>query len=216
MDGPSSGPVASGSGQAPPVVPTKRTYTDRSRQEDGPEAGPSRQCKCRETPVQRTVVKEGPNTGRAFWVCQKPQDTDGRCDYFEWDDESPRSIIGAPATNANQGGQTNGECFKCHQEGHWASACPNDGGASKRSRSFGSKADNLPSGSSSPCFKCGQEGHWSNACPNGDSGSTAQMSMASNSRGPKRGRGSTRARGRKTMSKRSGKTKKNTFGAPDE
>lgn len=51
------------------------------------------------------------------------------------------------------------------------------------------------------------------ACPNGDSGSTTQMT---NSRGSKRGRGSTRARGRKTMSKRGGKTKKNNFGAPDE
>jgi hypothetical protein len=137
---------------------------------------------------------------------------------------------------------------QCHQDGHWASgesfcstmnciilaqfvdkACPNDdAGASKRSRSFGSKADNVPSG---PCFKCGQEGHWSNgiyftvcscsdcsptpACPNGG-GAPPPAQMASTSRGSKRGRGSTRARGRKSMSRRGGKTKNNNFGAPDD
>ena len=60
---------------------------------------------------------------------------------------------------------------------------------------------------------CANDWHMS-ACPNGDGALPAPTT--STSRGSKRGRGSTRARGHKSMSKRGGKTKKNTFGAPDE
>jgi DNA topoisomerase-3 len=156
MDGPSSAPVASSSRQPPPVAPAKRTYTDHSvsiflfwmtdiqlqthcpiqRQEAAPDAGSSRQCKCEESAVQRTVLKEGPNIGRLFWVCPKPQGTDARCDYFEWDDEPQRKA--SAKGDARQGG---GPCYKvlgpiscisnacgliymceqCNQEGHWAS-----------------------------------------------------------------------------------------------
>lgn len=133
IDGPS--PVASGSRQPPPVVPAKRAYTDRSvinyvcvlviqlansrsvviqRQTAGPNADSSRQCKCNQSAVQRTVAKEGPNKGRVFWVCPNPQDADSRCDFFEWDDEPPRNVSGGNPTNGpSQGaGQSNGECYK--------------------------------------------------------------------------------------------------------
>lgn len=135
MDGVPSGPVASSSRQAPSVVPAKRTYPDRSvrtltlldmnvlnqrwlyrwqRQDAVLDANPLRQCKCNENAVQRTVVKEGPNKGRVFWVCPNPQDTRPRCDFFEWDDEPPRATGGgnASAVGSQGAGQSGGECYK--------------------------------------------------------------------------------------------------------
>jgi len=44
----------------------------------------------REPCVLRDVKKDGPNKGRQFWVCCKPQghksNPDARCDYFVWVD----------------------------------------------------------------------------------------------------------------------------------
>jgi hypothetical protein len=85
------------------------------RYDTRPDEGPSRQCKCKDSAVQRTVVKEGSNKGRVFWVCPKPQDTDTRCDFFEWDNEPPRSASGVgnvTAGTSEGGGQSNGECYK--------------------------------------------------------------------------------------------------------
>lgn len=39
-------------------------------------------CRCGESAVKRTVRKEGPNKGKEFFVCRKPQG--GQCRYFEW------------------------------------------------------------------------------------------------------------------------------------
>ena len=74
-----------------------------------------RRCKCDLTAVQKTVVKEGPNQGRKFWVC--PNCEKARCGYFEWDDNpapTPES-----STNVNQVSHSStsnsaqqGECYK--------------------------------------------------------------------------------------------------------
>lgn len=45
-------------------------------------AGPL--CGCQQASVERTVFKEGPNTGRKFWACPKPRDEG--CGFFEWQD----------------------------------------------------------------------------------------------------------------------------------
>ncbi|KAF1804512.1 GRF zinc finger-domain-containing protein [Mucor lusitanicus] len=42
-------------------------------------------CKCGKNSVERTVRKEGPNTGRMFYACAAGKDTG--CDYFEWVDQ---------------------------------------------------------------------------------------------------------------------------------
>lgn len=44
------------------------------------EGGPK--CRCGEHAVKRTVRKEGPNKGKEFFVCRKPQGE--QCRYFEW------------------------------------------------------------------------------------------------------------------------------------
>ena len=91
--------------------------------------------------MQRTVSKEGPNTGRSFWVC--PNSEGARCGYFEWEDAGPGGGNGSGSGGGggmSQGGGQSGECYKvsasyllcndllsvviwlqCHQEGHWAS-----------------------------------------------------------------------------------------------
>lgn len=56
----------------------------------GPPPPPS--CKAHREPcVLRTVKKEGPNMGRQFFVCARPQghvsNPDARCNFFEWVDK---------------------------------------------------------------------------------------------------------------------------------
>lgn len=57
-------------------------------------------------------MKEGPNKGRLFWVCSKPQDAN--CDFFEWADEPPRNAGGGGNTSGSgsQAGPSSGECYK--------------------------------------------------------------------------------------------------------
>lgn len=43
-------------------------------------------CNCQQASIERTVYKEGPNTGRKFWTCPKPQGEG--CGFFEWQDSS--------------------------------------------------------------------------------------------------------------------------------
>ena len=46
-------------------------------------------CNCGEAKLV-TVKKEGPNTGRQFYACAKPQGS--QCDFFCWEGETPRSV----------------------------------------------------------------------------------------------------------------------------
>ncbi|KAF8134539.1 DNA topoisomerase [Boletus edulis] len=151
-----------GSIGATSLIPAKRAIgASRSDQV----AVSARQCKCKEDTVQRTVTKEGPNKGRLFWGCAKGRDEG--CSFFEWDDEPSKTPgSGAPLpistrTVSHNDPHSSGKCFKCDQEGHWASACPN-GGMPNRSTSHGASRLN---NASATCFKCGETGHFSNACP---------------------------------------------------
>lgn len=47
------------------------------------------QCKCGEAKLV-TVKKPGPNTGRRFYACAKPQGS--QCDFFCWEGETPRQV----------------------------------------------------------------------------------------------------------------------------
>ncbi|RDB16720.1 DNA topoisomerase 3 [Hypsizygus marmoreus] len=99
----------SGEGAGMSVIPAKRPYS--ARQDPG-SGSPDRICSCGLGAVQRTVVKEGANQGRKFWVCSNPQDA--RCQFFEWDDRPPQPVAsgsGAPRSTAGSP-TTNGECFK--------------------------------------------------------------------------------------------------------
>jgi len=54
--------------------------------------GPS--CPCGVPSIQLTTRKEGPNCGRTFYKCSKPQGE--HCNYFQWADEPPRVPGQAP------------------------------------------------------------------------------------------------------------------------
>ena len=83
-------------------------------------AGGQRQCQCGlEVTVRETT--QGANMGRKYLSCPKPRES--KCGYFEWADEvdssahPKRSFSGA----GGGGGGSNGGCFQCGEEGHWAS-----------------------------------------------------------------------------------------------
>ena len=65
----------------------------------GGQAATGPPCSCGTPSIQLTVRKEGPNTGRMFYKCMKPQGQ-GQCNYFQWADEP----IQALGTVGNGGG----------------------------------------------------------------------------------------------------------------
>ena len=64
----------------------------------GGQAATGPPCSCGTPSIQLTVRKEGPNTGRMFYKCSKPQGQ-GQCNYFQWADEP----IQALGTGSNGG-----------------------------------------------------------------------------------------------------------------
>ncbi|EGN99753.1 hypothetical protein SERLA73DRAFT_52441 [Serpula lacrymans var. lacrymans S7.3] len=105
------------------VVPTKRTFSDRSvsinawRVYAVTEARPSPQCRCKEEAVRRTVTKEGPNKGRPFFACSKG--IDNGCNFFEWDDGKASSGSSGPQPSTSvtdqRGTPSSKTCFKVFQ-----------------------------------------------------------------------------------------------------
>ena len=96
------------------------------------------QCQCDLQSVRRTV-RQGPNEGKVFYVC--PKDRGEQCRFYEWETDviagtmkefkRPKGGGGGGGYSRGGGGGGGGgrsggnACFKCKQEGHWASNCPN-------------------------------------------------------------------------------------------
>ncbi|KAI0675385.1 DNA topoisomerase [Trametes maxima] len=212
------------------VIPSKRPRSSLSAE---------RRCQCDLTAVLKSVA----STGRKYWTCPNGSRA-AKCNYFEWsnDDEveasapPTRSFSGGVggASNGNGGGGgsggMSGACYKCGEEGHWASACTS---AVPKSKSFGDGGG----GSCGACFKCGKEGHFSNACPNGQQGSGSSSGNAcfkcgkaghysnacpgtstgsTSSRRGSTSRGSKRGRGRGSRGGGTRGRKKSNFSAADE
>jgi DNA topoisomerase-3 len=69
------------------------------------DGGQGPQCGCQQPTVERTVFKEGPNTGRKFWSCSKPRDEG--CGFFEWADGQQNGGAGG----GGAGGGSNGSGY---------------------------------------------------------------------------------------------------------
>eukprot|EP00747_Dinoflagellata_sp_TGD_P028862 gnl/TRDRNA2_/TRDRNA2_133529_c3_seq2.p1 gnl/TRDRNA2_/TRDRNA2_133529_c3~~gnl/TRDRNA2_/TRDRNA2_133529_c3_seq2.p1 ORF type:complete len:581 (-),score=88.09 gnl/TRDRNA2_/TRDRNA2_133529_c3_seq2:65-1570(-) len=122
-------------------------------------AGPA--CRCGMPSIQRTVRKEGPNCGKQFYTCTKPQGQ--QCGFFEWLDAAGSTggggggVLGGQVPGysgysgepmgGGKGGSGGGECFNCGQLGHWSSACP------LPRQSLG--AEGQPAQSAGPACRCG-------------------------------------------------------------
>ena len=87
-----------------------------------------------------------------------------RCKFFVWADE-----MGSGGSTLGGGGARGGQCYKCGEQGHFASACPQGGsgmrgGGSTTSRALngaygmGSSTSRTAMGGSvsGTCFKCGE------------------------------------------------------------
>ena len=59
-------------------------------------------CNCNQNAMLLTVRKEGPNTGRQFYKCSKPQGSG--CDFFLWADTTATSSSGPSTSTARNGG----------------------------------------------------------------------------------------------------------------
>ncbi|XP_066952074.1 DNA topoisomerase 3-alpha [Macrobrachium rosenbergii] len=63
-------------------------------------------CTCNEDAILLTVRKEGPNTGRQFYKCAKPQGTG--CNFFLWADEGDNVRSGGWGDDGGAGGSSSG------------------------------------------------------------------------------------------------------------
>lgn len=82
-----TGPGQSGPSSQPPRPSLSFGNTPQQRQgsrESG--GGEEGMCNCNVPAVTRTVMKDGPNKGRAFLTCAKPRDQ--QCGFFQWVDEN--------------------------------------------------------------------------------------------------------------------------------
>ncbi|XP_066952227.1 DNA topoisomerase 3-alpha-like [Macrobrachium rosenbergii] len=64
-------------------------------------------CTCNEDAILLTVRKEGPNTGRQFYKCAKPQGTG--CNFFLWADEGDNVGSGGWGDDGGAGAAVEGE-----------------------------------------------------------------------------------------------------------
>jgi len=87
----------------------------------------------------------------------------------------PASSYGSSAGNANTNTRSD-LCFKCHQPGHYSSACP----GLLQATSYGGTAAGNANARSDLCYKCHQPGHYSRDCPGQQQAASSYAPSAGN------------------------------------
>ncbi|PSN32683.1 DNA topoisomerase 3-alpha [Blattella germanica] len=131
----------------------QNTWSLQATNEDG-RSETDVNCSCGVPAKRLTVHKDGPNKGRLFYTCSKPQN--GRCNFFKWADDVVHDGSGnggGPGGGGGGGGYGGGTTWT----------------ASSRGRGAGTKRP--ASSSTGPpkkrkCSICKEEGHTKTTCPN--------------------------------------------------
>ena len=76
-------------------------------------------CRCGVPAAVKSVTKEGPNKGRKFFCCSRPQSDPTNCKFFQFCDEEAGRPMRATALPANDT-----VCSRCMKRGHFARSCP--------------------------------------------------------------------------------------------
>ena len=142
-------------------------------------------CECHVNGTLLTVRKEGPNKDRQFYKCGN----EGKCNFFQWADEEPRSNSGASSSGAKCNCNVNGllltvrkdgpnkdrQFYKCGNNNscnffQWADEQPVTSNMRQQDSNAnrGGKGGNSGGGKRKPptCSNCGQVGHTKRGCKN--------------------------------------------------
>eukprot|EP00933_Yihiella_yeosuensis_P044914 TRINITY_DN40190_c0_g1_i1.p1 TRINITY_DN40190_c0_g1~~TRINITY_DN40190_c0_g1_i1.p1 ORF type:complete len:358 (+),score=101.38 TRINITY_DN40190_c0_g1_i1:64-1137(+) len=71
-------------------------------------------CSCGEILAQRTVLKEGPNHGKAFFCCSKGKKEFGGCGFFEWAPKEESPAAASVEDSSQAAAVPSGEAPKCN------------------------------------------------------------------------------------------------------
>lgn len=109
---------------------TDSAYISRFEQNAQISATSKTKCHCNLIALTKTCSKAGQNQGRQFYTCTK---SSARCNFFQWIDEEGSGSFqraegftfqGRGSSSNSTGGISGGiTCFKCGQEGHFATNC---------------------------------------------------------------------------------------------
>lgn len=132
-------------------------------------------CLCHQPTSQRTTRKEGPNFGRVFFTCAKPQGE--QCGYFQWADEAPP--MAGPPCQCGTASISRTVFKEGPNKGRPYASCPTrkcnffqwldeDSGAGPRPVPTPQQGGQgfARDVSADVCYKCGMTGHWASNCPN--------------------------------------------------
>lgn len=100
------------------------------------------------------------------WANACPNDGDGKGGGSSSSRAKSNSKALSKGKSGDSGSDVFGACYKCGEQGHWATNCPNNTSGGGGGFGVGATGDGI----SGHCFKCNQPGHWASNCPNDESG----------------------------------------------
>ncbi|XP_058819738.1 DNA topoisomerase 3-alpha-like [Topomyia yanbarensis] len=124
-------------------------------------------CRCPLPTKEFTVKKEGPNKGRPFFTCSKPQNE--QCGFFQWADENtaPQTASGSSWGTQPRPPPSGNSSFVGNSSEWGRSNVNNNGGRGGKSTNNQGAGDRTKA--TRKCGFCRQEGHTKAKCPQRES-----------------------------------------------